>query len=227
VLGIEHIHSLGFIARSILPENILMDEFGHIVLGNLANSKELSTTQEPTDAICFIQCEYRPPEVLRDEIQTKAVDWWTIGVLVYELTVGITPFFSGDVDEIFHKICNSKIRYPPRISEPCKDIISKLLNRTASERLGSGTLGVEEIKSHAWFQGIDWNRVSHRQNDPIFKPEVGTSPDDISAFQEGITNEPITDAVDTVTQGGSSWTPSELDVFHGFEFGASVGEAEE
>jgi serum/glucocorticoid-regulated kinase 2 len=225
LLAIEHIHSLGFIARCVLPENMWMDYHGHIVLTNLILAKELSTTTGSTTPSDDITPEYRPYEVVKNEVETKAVDWWTIGILIYELLVGVTPFYSGSVDEMLNKICNAKVKFPPRLSEPCKDIISKLLNRSTSERLGSGTLGVEEIKSHPWFQGIDWDRLSTRQLDPIFQPQVGTAPDDMSCFFEAFAKEPLVDPEETASTG--SLNPSDIDAFRGFEFGNAVGEAEE
>jgi p90 ribosomal S6 kinase len=206
VLAIEHIHSLGYIARCIYPENILIDEDGHVLLTDFCFSKELLSKVKPS--AIDIPNDYCPFEVLKNEKETKAVDWWTIGILIHETTVGRVPWYGKNKEQMIEKITKSGIRYPPHLSEECKDIISRLLEMNVPKRLGSGASGVKHIKSHPWFQGIDWEKLARKEVDPVFKPQLETAPpDDNYVF-------PQLDSEDHPT--GSS--TSEMDLFAGFEY---------
>jgi serine/threonine protein kinase len=221
VLGIGHLHSLGFLGRTIKPENMLVDAQGHITLTDFGLAKEITAEVPESKTFCSSSAEYAAPETINNEAQTKAVDWWDVGILLYELTVGIPPFYSQNVNDMYSKICTGPLRFPPFLSEDCKDIIYMLLNRNVELRLGSGPTDMEEIKAHPWFEDINWEQLSHRLVTPIWKPKVGTALDDVSAIDKIFTEEPV---VDSPVAAGMD--PEARNVFPGFDFGL-VGEANE
>merc|ERR1712048_708423 len=122
----------------------------------------------------------------------KAVDWWAVGILLYELTVGIPPFYSQNVNEMYRKIQEAPLLFPPNLSNPCKDIITKLLERDPRKRLGSSDLDVKEIERHPFFKNLSF--------DKLYKKEI----DDTSNFDEMFLKEAVVDshaAKPTLKQG--------------------------
>jgi len=115
--------------------------------------------------------------------------------LLYELTVGIPPFYSQNVNEMYHKIQHGALRFPPFLSEECRDLIIALLNRNPEARLGSSEKDVEELKSHPFFASIDWDKMYKKEIDPPYKPKVKTGDDDTGQFDPTFTSEPVVDSV--------------------------------
>lgn len=125
---------------------------------------------------------------------TKAVDWWSLGILIYKMLTGKTPFFDKNIDVIYKNIKSKDIKIPEQLSEDAKDLISKLLEYEPNLRLGSGPLGVQEIKDHFFFENVDWESVYNKQVEPNFRPVV-TDEDDISQFDNIFTSEPARDTI--------------------------------
>ena len=96
------------------------------------------------------------PEMCKKEGHGLTVDWWALGILLYEMVVGIPPFYDDDINEMYEKILNQKLRLPPKLGRPCKDFLRKLLDRNPSTRLGAN--GIEEIQQHPFFDGLDWDK---------------------------------------------------------------------
>eukprot|EP00475_Leptophrys_vorax_P019702 TRINITY_DN26_c0_g4_i1.p1 TRINITY_DN26_c0_g4~~TRINITY_DN26_c0_g4_i1.p1 ORF type:complete len:533 (-),score=161.59 TRINITY_DN26_c0_g4_i1:43-1641(-) len=191
-LAMGHLHTLDFIYRDLKPENILVDDTGHLVLTDFGLAKHLNPTE---DAFSFVGTpEYLAPEIVQQVGHGKAVDWWCLGIFLYELTVGVTPFYSQKVDEMYTKIINAKVKYPPRLSEECRDLISKLLVRDPTKRLGSGLSGsltdIDEIKAHKFFDGLDWDKLLKREIDPGYKPELSDDPEGATTLP-GASNIPL------------------------------------
>lgn len=166
-LALGHLHSLNFIYRDLKPENILMDEDGHVCLTDFGLSKEFEDPENPLANTFCGTPEYLAPEILivkgnsdRGGPHGKAVDWWSLGILLYELTVGIPPFYSQNVNEMYHKIQHGVLRFPPFLSDECKDLIVALLNRNPEARLGSSERDVEELKEHPFFAPIDFEKYA-------------------------------------------------------------------
>ena len=143
--ALECLHGFGVIYRDLKPENILVDYVGHIALCDFGLCKLDMKDEDKTNTFCGTP-EYLAPELLHGQGYTKAVDWWTLGVLLYEMLTGLPPFYDENTNEMYRKILSEPLHFPgPEIVPPAaRDLLSKLLDRDATRRLG--TNGAAEIK---------------------------------------------------------------------------------
>ncbi len=148
--ALECLHGFGVIYRDLKPENILVDYVGHIALCDFGLCKLDMKDEDKTNTFCGTP-EYLAPELLHGQGYTKAVDWWTLGVLLYEMLTGLPPFYDENTNEMYRKILAEPLHFPgPEIVPPAaRDLLTKLLNRDATLRLGSN--GASEIKVHIPF----------------------------------------------------------------------------
>lgn len=167
-LAIGHLHKLDFIYRDLKPENILMDEHGHICLTDFGLSKQLDANNPVAKTMCGTP-EYLPPEVLLGKEHGKPIDWWSFGVLMYELAVGIPPFMARNHRDLYRKIQYAPIKFPRYVSQDYKTAVLSLLSREVETRLGT-QFDVEEIKKLKVFRKIDWDKLYHKQIKPVYKP---------------------------------------------------------
>lgn len=114
--------------------------------------------------------EYLAPELLLGQGYTKTVDWWTLGVLLYEMLTGLPPFYDENTNEMYRKILQDPLQFPADIDRDAKSILTRLLDRDPARRLGSG--GASEIKAHRFFETIDWKRLLQKKIQPTFRPNV-------------------------------------------------------
>lgn len=162
ILAVEYLHRNGIIYRDIKPENILLDRRGHVVLCDFG----LSKVGESANTYCGTP-EYIAPEIIRNESYNESVDYYTLGVLLYEMVVGCSPFICDDNEDLENKILFDEIEYPEGLSEEVVDLIGRLMHRNARMRLGG-----ERLRRHAFFGGIDWERVERREYVPEYVPEI-------------------------------------------------------
>jgi len=191
-LALGELHAHNFIYRDLKPENILMDDKGHICITDFGLAKDISVSE--ATSFCGTP-EYLAPEILKGGAHGKPVDWWSLGILLYELTVGIPPFYSQNVNEMYHKIQHGALRFPPFLTEECRELIIGLLNRNPDDRLGSGSGDVEQIKAHPFFKDMDWDKMMKKEIDPPFKPKVKNAEEDTSLFDKQFTDEQVVDSV--------------------------------
>jgi serine/threonine protein kinase len=172
VLALEHLHKYDIVYRDLKPENILLDATGHVALCDFGLSKPDLGSDELTNTFCGTT-EYLAPEVLLDEHgYSKLVDFWSLGVLLFEMCCGWSPFYAEDTQQMYKNICFGKIRFPRGvINEDGKQFVKGLLNRNPKHRLGA-LRDAAELKEHPFFKSIDWSALARKEVSPPFKPVV-------------------------------------------------------
>ncbi|PIL37051.1 transporter [Ganoderma sinense ZZ0214-1] len=172
ILALEHLHKYDIVYRDLKPENILLDATGHVALCDFGLSKPDLQAGELTNTFCGTT-EYLAPEVLLDEHgYSKLVDFWSLGVLLFEMCCGWSPFYAEDTQQMYKNICFGKIKFPKGvINEDGKQFVKGLLNRNPKHRLGAQR-DAAELKEHPFFKVIDWDALSKKQVTPPFKPVV-------------------------------------------------------
>ena len=188
-LALEYLHKKGIIYRDLKPENILMDDQGYLKLADFGMAKKLGENEK---AMSFCGTpEYLAPEIITMEGHDRMADWWSFGILLYEMLCGLPPFYMENVDKMYDMIKNSQVKFPKRInlSDNAKDIIQKLLEKNPKKRLGYKN-GIEEIKKHPFFDKIDFKAVEERKLKAPFIPEV-ESDTDVQNFDEEFTSEEV------------------------------------
>lgn len=187
ILAIQHLHHNDIVYRDLKPENILLDANGHIALCDFGLSKANLTKNDTTNTFCGTT-EYLAPEVLLDESgYTKMVDFWSLGVLVFEMCCGWSPFYAEDTQQMYKNIAFGKVRFPrDTLSQEGRNFVKGLLNRNPKHRLGAID-DAEELKRHPFFADVDWVSLSKKVITPPFKPKL-KSETDVSYFDPEFTN---------------------------------------
>ncbi|KAI5841135.1 kinase-like domain-containing protein [Morchella snyderi] len=224
ILALEHLHNHDIVYRDLKPENILLDANGHIALCDFGLSKANLSANATTNTFCGTT-EYLAPEVLLDEQgYTKMVDFWSLGVLVFEMCCGWSPFYADDTQQMYKNIAFGKVRFPrDALSLEGRNFVKGLLNRNPRHRLGA-THDAKELKSHPFFADIDWNQLLHKNVIPPFKPTL-SSETDTSNFDPEFTNAPMSQSLNAralaMAGGNMASTPLSPGMqanFRGFTF---------
>jgi len=167
-LGLEYLHSQGIIYRDLKPENILLTAEGHICMTDFGISKEGLTAKDDRTATFCGTPEYLAPEVLEGKGYGKEVDWWSFGTLMFEMFTGLPPFYSEDVQLMYSKIINAKLKFPSSIPSEAVNLIECLLKRDPKERLSDPAA----IKAHPYFAKINWDKLNKKEISPPYVPPV-------------------------------------------------------
>lgn len=211
-LALNHLHSLGIIYRDLKPENILLDENGHIALTDFGLSKQ-PLDGSKTYSFCGT-VEYMAPEIVNRKGHDFAADWWSFGVLMYEMLTGNLPFHGQSRQETMNQILRSKLGMPENLSPEAQALLRALFKRNPQNRLGAGPNGINDIKSHCFFSTIDWARLEKKEVRPPFIPAV--SRDDAFYFDVEYTSKSPRDSP------GGPISASAHEIFRGFSFVAPV-----
>jgi serum/glucocorticoid-regulated kinase 2 len=213
--ALECLHEYNVIYRDLKPENILLDYTGHIALCDFGLCKLNMEGDERTNTFCGTP-EYLAPELLLGQGYTKVVDWWTLGVLFYEMLTGLPPFYDTDTNEMYRKILSDPLRFPEYMDREAKSLLQGLLERNPERRLGVN--GAAEIKAHPFFAQIDWKRLLNKKYAAPFRPAVHSATD-TSNFDQEFTNEVPADSVvdndfylsDSMQKQFGGWTYTNTD----------------
>ncbi|XP_062996182.1 ribosomal protein S6 kinase alpha-1 isoform X1 [Elgaria multicarinata webbii] len=212
-LGLGHLHRLGIVYRDLKPENILLDDEGHIKLTDFGLSKEAIDHEKKAYSFCGT-VEYMAPEVVNRQGHTQSADWWSYGVLMFEMLTGALPFQGKDRKETMSLILKAKLGMPQFLSSEAQSLLRALFKRNPANRLGSSPDGAEEIKRHPFYSTIDWNKLFRREIKPPFKPAVGR-PDDTFYFDKEFTSRTPKDSPGIPPSAGAH------QLFRGFSFVAT------
>ncbi|KAF3913459.1 hypothetical protein AA313_de0202967 [Arthrobotrys entomopaga] len=217
ILALEHLHNHDIVYRDLKPENILLDANGHIALCDFGLSKQNLSKDQTTNTFCGTT-EYLAPEVLLDELgYTKMVDFWSLGVLVFEMCCGWSPFFAEDTQQMYKNIAFGKVRFPKdALSLEGRNFVKGLLNRNPKHRLGAQR-DAAELKEHPFFADVDWEALKQKKSIPPFKPSL-KSETDTQNFDTEFTNAPIPGSVRNDIVASTPLSPGMQNAFRGFTF---------
>jgi serine/threonine protein kinase len=179
-LALEHIHSKNIIYRDLKPENLVLDRQGHVVLTDFGLAKR--EVKDMTHTFCGTP-EYMAPELIQKKGHTFAVDWWSLGIFLYEMVHGLPPFYTQNVSEMYELILTRPLTFPGNFSPELRSILTRLLERDPSKRLQSG----DEFRRHPFFRDVQWDRLMAKDIKPEFVPDITSN--DLKYFDKQFTQE--------------------------------------
>ncbi|KAI0239240.1 Serine/threonine-protein kinase N2 [Lamellibrachia satsuma] len=216
VLGLQYLHDHNVVYRDLKLDNLLLDSEGFVKIADFGLCKEGMGFGDRTGTFCGTP-EFLAPEVLTEPSYTRAVDWWGLGVLIFEMLVGESPFPGDDEEEVFDSIVNEEVRYPRFLSNEAITIMRRLMRKNPEKRLGSSERDAEDVKRQAFFKNVNWGELLKRHVKPPFVPTVKHS-EDVSNFDEEFTLEKPNL---TPPKDRRPLTSTEQEMFHDFDYVAS------
>lgn len=179
VLALEYLHNQDILYRDLKPENILLEKSGHIKLTDFGFSKEVP---DVTWTLCGTP-DYIAPEVVASKPYNKSVDWWSLGVLIFEMLTGYTPFYSQTHMKTYEKILRCDVQYPTYLSPKVVNLLQRLITKNLSQRLGNTNGGAIDIKAHPWFAEVVWEKLLNRSIETPYEPPIQAGVGDTSQFE--------------------------------------------
>ncbi|XP_028253129.1 cGMP-dependent protein kinase 2 [Parambassis ranga] len=163
VEAFAYLHKKNIMYRDLKPENLMLDVKGYVKLVDFGFAKELVRGEK---TYSFVGTpEYMAPEIIKNQGHDFAVDFWSLGILIFELLAGSPPFSSSEPQKIYAKILDGVLKYPPYLSEAAKSIISKLCRPRSGQRLGNTKNGIKDVRHHRWFSSMNWHKLRMGQLD--------------------------------------------------------------
>lgn len=217
VLALEHLHqTVGVVYRDLKPENCLLDSEGHLLLTDFGLSKEAIDGEHRCRSMTGT-VEYMAPEVIQQQSYGTAVDWWSFGILGFDLLTGASPFRANNDMKIREKILKSKLVMPYFLSPDAKDLLTRLLRKEPKKRLGACMpKDLQTIKKHRFFRKVDWTALEKRELEPPIKPLI-TDPELAENFSSDFTDLAVSPPV-VPAPLHSAGVGGEHDPFGGFSF---------
>lgn len=179
IQGFEFMHSKDIVYRDLKPENLVLELSGYVKIADFGFAKHVT---DKTFTLCGTP-DYLAPEIVTGQGHGKGVDWWTLGVLIYEMLASVSPFYASDPLMMYRNIVRGKYKTPKYFSDEVADMVKALLCRRATKRLGVIAGGASKIRQHPWFVGIDWDAMARNRYNAPFVPKVN-SPRDFSNFKQ-------------------------------------------
>ncbi|KAE8378362.1 kinase-like domain-containing protein [Aspergillus bertholletiae] len=178
-LALEYLHNHQIIYRDLKPENLLLDRHGHLKITDFGFAKEVP---DITWTLCGTP-DYLAPEVVSSKGYNKSVDWWSLGILIFEMLCGFTPFWdSGSPVKIYENILRGRVKYPPYLHPDAVDLLSQLITADLTKRLGNLHGGPEDVKNHPWFAEVTWDRLARKDIDAPYVPPIRGGQGDASQY---------------------------------------------